>query len=239
MSSVPPLAQRVDALPWEQLERDLWSFGAAKTPPLLTPQECEEVRSLYGEEERFRKTVVMARHNFGEGEYRYFAYPLPALVQALRETLYRHLAPIANAWVQALREDAAYPAMLEGFLARCRSAGQPLPTPLLLTYGAGGWNALHQDLYGDIAFPLQATCFLSRPDTEYQGGEFLLVEQRPRAQSRGEAFVTAQGELVIFATRYRPLRGARGYLRATLRHGVGRVRSGTRWTLGIIFHDAR
>ncbi|TAM78382.1 hypothetical protein EPN44_00930 [bacterium] len=239
MSGVPPLAQRVEALPWEQLERDLWLFGAAKTPPLLTPQECEEVRSLYREEERFRKTVVMARHNFGEGEYRYFAYPLPPLVQALRETLYGHLAPVASAWAQALRENTAYPATLEGFLARCRSAGQHLPTPLLLTYGAGGWNALHQDLYGDIAFPLQVTCFLSRPDTEYQGGEFLLVEQRPRAQSRGEAFVTAQGELVIFATRYRPLRGVRGYLRAALRHGVGRVRSGARWTLGIVFHDAR
>ncbi|MDE2573498.1 MAG: 2OG-Fe(II) oxygenase [bacterium] len=230
---------RIAALPWAEIERDLWTDGAAKTPPLLTAEECAQLRELYEQPERFRSTVVMARHNFGEGEYRYFAYPLPPLVQTLREQFYAFLVPIANAWAQALEGRACYPAALAEYLRQCHAAGQSRPTPLMLTYGAGGWNALHQDLYGALLFPLQLTCFLSRPGIDYDGGEFMLVEQRPRAQSRGLTFVTAQGEIVIFATRQHPLRGARGYYRATLRHGVSRVRSGNRLTLGVIFHDAR
>jgi len=238
MKLLQTIEQRVEALAWEALERELWSFGAAKAP-LLTGAECEELRRLYDQPSHFRSTVVMARHNFGEGEYRYFAYPLPPLVANLRKALYRKLASIANAWNEALRERTTFPSTLEAYLEQCHLAGQTKATPLMLTYGAGGWNALHQDLYGELVFPLQVTCFLSRPGVEYEGGEFLLVENRPRAQSRGEAFVMEQGEIVIFATRFRPMRAARGYSRAALRHGVSRVRRGSRMTLGIIFHDAR
>ncbi|HVA38548.1 MAG TPA: 2OG-Fe(II) oxygenase [Candidatus Dormibacteraeota bacterium] len=230
--------ERVESLPWAEIERDLWAEGAARTPPVLMPGECRELRALYGEEDAFRSTVAMARHNFGEGEYRYFAYPLPPLVQQLRESLYARLAPIANAWGAALRRDAGFPPSLDQFLARCHAAAQSRPTPLLLRYRAGGWNALHQDLYGDLVFPLQATCFLSRPGADFEGGEFLLVEQRPRAQSRGQVLTPEEGELVLFATRDHPLRTSRGYARASLRHGVSRVRRGERRTLGVIFHDA-
>jgi hypothetical protein len=181
----------------------------------------------------------MARYRFGEGDYKYFAHPLPPLVTALREHAYPPLRAIANRWQAALGARERYPEALAELLARCRRKGQTRPTPLLLHYEAGGYNCLHQDLYGEVAFPLQLTCFLSRRDVDYTGGEFLLVEQRPRAQSRGEAIATEQGEIVIFTTRERPVKGARGYYRAAMRHGVSRIHTGRRYTLGVIFHDAR
>jgi uncharacterized protein len=180
----------------------------------------------------------MARYRFGEGEYQYFAEPLPALVQDLRHDAYPPLAGIANRWMEALGASERYPLDLSGLLARCRAQGQTKPTPLLLRYETGGYNCLHQDIYGDVVFPLQLTCFLSQQGSEYTGGEFLLLEQRPRAQSRGEVVTPAQGEILVFATRYRPVAGARGYYRVNMRHGVSRVKSGVRYTLGIIFHNA-
>jgi uncharacterized protein len=233
------VAGRIEALDWNTLERELWDFGYAKTPPVLTPAECAELVALYPDEPRFRSRVEMARYRFGLGDYKYFAHPLPSVVTDLRVATYPRLAAIANRWSEALGVATRYPPGLDEFLAFCATRGQTKPTPLLLHYEAGGYNCLHQDLYGDVVFPLQLTCFLSRSGVDYEGGEFLLVEQRPRAQSRGEAIDPAQGELVIFATRYRPLKGARGWHRAALRHGVSTVRRGTRYTLGVIFHDAR
>ena len=186
----------------------------------------------------FRSHVHMERHRFGVGDYKYFARPLPGLVQALRERLYPPLAAIANRWMEALGEPVRYPPALSAFLERCAAAGQAKPTPLLLRYETGGYNCLHQDLYGALAFPLQAAALLSRRNRDYEGGEFLLVEQRPRAQSVGEAIAVEQGELLIFANRVRPVRGVRGVYRANVRHGVSVVRSGHRYTLGVIFHDA-
>ncbi len=220
-------------------ERSLNTTCWAKTPRLLAPSECAELIRLWEDEDRFRARIEMARYRFGEGAYKYFQYPLPELVAELRALLYPPLAAIANRWQEALGERERYPERLEEYLTRCHRAGQTRPTPLLLRYEAGGYNCLHQDLYGDLAFPLQVTCFLSRPDQDYTGGEFLLVEQRPRAQSRGEAIRGEQGEAVIFPTRYRPVRGARGHYRVVMRHGVSTVRSGERCTLGVIFHDAR
>jgi hypothetical protein len=233
------IAARVAALDWPALERSLWAQGYAKTPPVLTRAECEALTALYGDDARFRSRVDMARYRFGEGDYKYLAHPLPPLVDALRAETYPRLAPLANAWEEALGSSQRYPDDLAGLLALCRRHGQTKPTPLLLHYEAGGYNCLHQDLYGEVAFPLQITAFLSRRGAEYEGGDFLLVEQRPRAQSRGEALHTEQGELVIFATRHRPARGARGWFRTTLRHGVSTITRGRRYTLGIIFHDAR
>jgi hypothetical protein len=194
---------------------------------------------LYDAEHLFRSRIDMKRFRFGEGEYKYFAYPLPPLVHALRESLYPRLAVIANAWAKATGQPEHFPSTHEQLLAFCRRNGQTKPTPLLLRYAAGDYNCLHQDLYGAVAFPLQLTAFLSRPGRDYSGGEFLLVEQRPRAQSRGEALAPEQGEIVIFATRHRPVEGSRGYHRVTMRHGVSTVRSGSRLTLGVIFHDAQ
>jgi hypothetical protein len=233
------LATRLAGLDWTALERSLWDFGYAKTPPVLTAAECEELVALYAADSRFRSRVDMARYRFGEGDYKYLAHPLPPLVEALRADAYSRLAPLANAWEQALGTEVRYPPDLDGLLALCRRHGQTKPTPLLLHYEAGGYNCLHQDLYGDVAFPLQITAFLSRRGVDYEGGDFLLVEQRPRAQSRGEAIHTEQGELVIFATRHRPVAGARGWFRATMRHGVSRITRGSRYTLGVIFHDAQ
>jgi hypothetical protein len=232
------LTARVARLDWQAIERDLWAFGSTKTLPVLTPEECTSLIALYADEGRFRKHVDMARRRFGEGHYRYFAYPLPPLVQTLRTAAYPPLAAIANRWMQALGLPERYPPTLADFLRVCQAHGQTRPTPLLLRYEIGGYNCLHQDLYGEVAFPLQITCFLSRHPEEYTGGTFLLVEQRPRAQSRGEAIVTDQGEMVIFTTRFRPVAGRRGYSRMTMRHGVSRVTSGRRYTLGVIFHDA-
>jgi hypothetical protein len=233
------VAERLDALDWKGIEESLGEYGYAKTTPVLTADECAELIALYPDEARFRSRIDMARYRFGVGDYKYFAHPLPPLVAALRAHAYPPLAAIANRWQVALGSRERYPAHLDGLLARCRRRGQTRPTPLLLHYEAGGYNCLHRDLYGDVAFPLQLTGFLSRPGADYRGGEFLLVEQRPRAQSRGEAILPAQGEIVIFATRDRPIRGSRGYYRAAMRHGVSRVLAGSRYTLGVIFHDAR
>jgi uncharacterized protein len=233
------VGERLAALDWVEIERQLWEFGYAKTPAVLTADECAGLIALYPDDARFRSRVDMARYRFGVGDYKYFAHPLPPLVTALRAEAYPPLAAIANRWSEALGAGAAYPASLDGLLARCAAQGQTKPTPLLLHYEAEGYNCLHQDLYGDVVFPLQLTCFLSRRGVDYQGGDFLLVEQRPRAQSRGESIATEQGEMVIFTTRERPVRGARTWSRTAMRHGVSRVRSGTRYTLGVIFHDAK
>jgi len=224
---------------WDEVERTLLERPFARLGPLLTPAECEELVALYEDEGRFRSRVDMERHRFGVGEYKYFHYPLPPLVGELRERVYPRLAPTANRCASALGLPERFPPRLAGFLDRCRAAGQERPTPLLLRYAGGGWNALHQDLYGDVAFPLQLAVFLSRPGRDYEGGAFLLVEQRPRAQSMGEAILPSQGEGVVFFTRHRPVRGKRGFYRANVRHGVSRVESGRRHTLGVIFHDAR
>jgi len=234
----PTIAERLAALDWHALESSLWEWGYAKTPPLLSPGECQDLIALYPDDARFRSRIDMARFRFGVGDYKYFAHPLPPLVTALRRHAYPPLAAIANRWQQALKSRRRFPADLDGLIAMCRRAGQTRPTPLLLHYEAGGYNCLHQDLYGEVAFPLQATVFLS-PRDAYEGGEFLLVEQRPRAQSRGEAIQTEQGEVVVFATRERPAAGARGHHRVTMRHGVSRLRAGRRYTLGVIFHDAK
>jgi hypothetical protein len=233
------IAGRLRELDWTAIERSLWELGYARTPPVLTPEECAGLIALYPDEARFRSRIDMARYRFGVGEYKYFADPLPPLVEALRVHAYPPLAAIANQWEVALGTATAYPGDLTGLRARCRKHGQTKPTPLLLHYEAGGYNCLHQDLYGEVAFPLQLTCFLSRRGLDYDGGEFLLLEQRPRAQSRGEAISTEQGEIVIFTTRYRPVMGTRGYYRAAMRHGVSRLTRGERYTLGVIFHDAK
>src|SRR5881396_4314208 len=216
----------------------MWEYGYAKTPPVLTPDECADLAALYGDEGRFRSRIDMARLRFGVGEYKYFAAPLPPLVATLRAHLYRHLAPIANRWMEAMDVAERFPPDLGAYLARCAAHGQTRPTPLLLRYTAGGYNCLHQDLYGALAFPLQLTCVLGRRGRDYAGGELLLVEQRPRAQSRAEVVVLERGEAVIFPNRHRPVAGARGTYRATVRHGVSRVTAGERLSLGIIFHDA-
>ncbi len=235
----PSIAARLARLPWTEIEGELWERGYARTPPLLKPEECRRLVALYAEEARFRSRIEMARHRFGVGEYKYFANPLPPLVRALRTHAYPPLAKVANRWMEALGSRERYPPRHAAFVRRCRERGQTRPTPLLLRYETGGYNCLHQDLYGALKFPLQITAFLSRPGADFTGGEFLLVEQRPRAQSVGEALLPGQGELVIFTTCHRPARGARGYHRVNVRHGLSRVRSGQRFALGIIFHNAR
>jgi len=227
------------ALDWPRLGQELDTLGHAVTDPLLTPDECDELAELYDDDARFRSRIEMRRHGFGEGEYKYLDHPLPGAVRALRADLYPPLAAVANRWAEALGAPDRYPAELDEFLAVCHHAGQTRPTPLILRYDEGGYNCLHQDIYGDVAFPLQVVVALSRPGDDYTGGEFLLVEQRPRAQSRGEAIALEQGQALIFPTRHRPVEGRRGHYRVTVRHGVSRLRSGRRFTLGVIFHDAR
>jgi hypothetical protein len=236
-------ADRIAAIDWRGVEASLEAQGFAPLPAILDPAECRALAAIYQEEARFRSRIDMSRFRFGAGEYKYFAAPLPPLVQSLREQLYARLASIANAWqLRLLKSETSnlkFPAALDDFLARCHEAGQTRPTPLLLSYAAGGYNCLHQDVYGDLAFPLQAVFALSRPDEDYRGGEFLLVEQRPRAQSRGHAVRIEQGAGIVFATRERPVAGTRGDYRVTMRHGVSTITQGGRMTLGIIFHDAR
>jgi uncharacterized protein len=234
----PPLAQRVAGLDWPRIEADLGAQGYGTTGPLLTAEECRALAGLYPEDGPFRSRIVMARHGFGRGEYKYFAYPLPAEVAALRTVAYPYLAPIANRWAESMGQPVRYPETLGAFLARCHAAGQQRPTPLLLRYGAGDYNCLHQDLYGELAFPLQLALLLNEPGRDFAGGEFVLVEQRPRQQSRPEVVPLRQGEAVIFATSHRPTQGTRGPYHVTMRHGVSRVRAGSRHALGIIFHDA-
>lgn len=229
----------ISDLPWPDIADALSANGHATTGPLLDVETCRRIAGWYEEEERFRSRVVMERHAYGKGEYKYFAYPLPDEVTRLREGLYRHLAPVANAWSAALGSTTSYPDTLADYLDLCHQAGQARPTPLLLRYEAEGYNCLHQDLYGDLVFPLQATLLLSDPDRDFDGGEFVLVEQRPRQQSRAEVVRLSQGEAVIFAVRDRPRQGARGIHRVMLRHGVSRIRTGLRFTLGIILHDAK
>ncbi|MEX2598064.1 MAG: 2OG-Fe(II) oxygenase [Dehalococcoidia bacterium] len=229
---------RIAGLDWDLIGQGLDKQGWATIPPLLDTGECDELASLYGQDARFRSTVNMARHNFGEGEYKYFADPLPPLVQSLRECFYPRLAVTANRWASWLNASGDFPGTLDEFLALCQQHGQPKPTPLLLHYRASGFNCLHQDLYGDIAFPLQVVFALSDKDRDYTGGELLLVEQRPRAQSRGSVVTLEKGAGLIFTTRHHPIKGSRGYYRGTMRHGVSPVHSGERMTLGIIFHNA-
>jgi hypothetical protein len=228
----------VGTLEWQAIEASLERQGFAELPSILTPEDCRSIAGLYGNDALFRSRVDMARFRFGVGEYKYFDRPLPPAVDSLRRDLYRRLVPVANRW-QVRLNAPEFPATLDAFLKRCHAAGQQRPTPLLLTYAQGGYNCLHQDIYGDVAFPLQAVFMLSRADADYTGGEFLLVEQRPRAQSRGHALRLAQGAGVVFATRERPVAGARGDYRVVMRHGVSTVTSGSRMTLGIIFHEAR
>lgn len=232
------IADRVAALDWTRISSELDAEGAATTGPLLSAAECTELAGLYDAEGLFRSRVVMARHGYGSGEYQYFAYPLPSLVAALRGSLYSALAPIANRWNETLGVATRFPATNDAFLARCHEAGQSRPTPLLLRYVAGDYNCLHQDLYGEHVFPLQAAFLLSDPSREFTGGEFVLTEQRPRMQSRASVIPLRQGEAVIFAVHHRPVRGSRGTYRVNLRHGVSRLRGGRRHTLGIILHDA-
>ena len=217
---------------------DLWSRGYARLGAALTPGECREIRELYQQPDLFRSRIDMARYRFGRGEYQYFADPLPPKVDQLRHQFYAALAPIATEWMEALRLPADYPLELDDFLAQCHAAGQVRPTPLLLRYREGDFNCLHQDLYGEIVFPFQVVTCLSRPDGEFTGGELLLVEQQPRAQSIGHALRLEQGEAVAITTRYRPAKGSRGYYRTNFRHGVSALLSGERYTLGLIFHDA-
>lgn len=237
--SPPSIADRVGTIEWAHLARELDAQGSAVLAGLLSPDECETLIALYSREELFRSRVVMERHGFGRGEYKYFAYPLPAIVADLRALLYPQLVPIANRWNRDLGLDIRYPARHLAFLDRCHRAGQTKPTPLLLRYEAGDYNCLHQDLYGEQVFPLQATILLSEPGRDFEGGEFVLTEQRPRRQSRPEVVPLRQGDGVLFAVHTRPVQGTRGFYRVTLRHGVSRVRSGRRCTLGIIFHDAQ
>jgi len=235
----PSARDRVALLDWGRIARDLSEQGAAVIEKLLTPDECRNIAALYPSEEHFRSQVIMGRHGFGRGEYRYFKYPLPNLVGELRTALYPRLAPVANEWNERMGIETRYPAVHKEFLDLCHKAGQDRPTPLLLQYGAGDYNCLHQDLYGDLAFPLQVATLLSQPGEDFTGGEFVLTEQRPRMQTRPEVVPLRQGDAVAFAVHHRPVKGARGSYRVNLRHGVSRVRSGHRHTLGIIFHDAR
>ena len=231
------IADRLAGVPWDQLEHELEQQGWATTGPLLTANERAQLISAYDDDGLFRSRVVMARHGFGLGEYKYFSYPLPSLVEQLRHALYERLAPVANRWREALVGEP-FPDHHAEFLARCHSAGQTRPTPLMLRYGAGDYNCLHQDLYGDLVFPLQAAFLLSEPDDDFTGGEFVLAEQRPRMQSRVHVVPLTAGEAVIFAVNHRPVQGTRGTYRVTMRHGVSPVRQGRRHTLGIILHDA-
>lgn len=234
----PLIKSRVAQLDWPRIDRDLDANGYALTGSVLAPDECAALTALYPERDRFRSRIDMTRLRYGVGEYKYFARPLPKIVEELRAALYKRLAPVANRWSKLLDNDEPYPPSLAAFVKACAAHGQERPTPLLLYYKGGGYNCLHQDLYGEIAFPLQFTCVLSRRGRDFEGGEFLLVEQRPRAQSRGEAISMDQGEGIIFTNRYRPVAGTRGHYRVNVRHGVSTLRAGERYSLGIIFHDA-
>jgi hypothetical protein len=235
----PTIAQRLEKLDWPSIHQSLRDYGYALTPPLLTERECSDLCAMYPSDHAFRSHIIMSRYRFGRGDYKYFDYPLPSIVQELRETSYPYLVPIANEWNENLGTAEKFPPSHSAFLAACQKNGQTRATPLLLHYEAGDFNCLHQDLYGAIAFPLQLTCFLSRPGVDYDGGEFVLVEQQSRAQSRAEVITAAQGQVLIFATRYRPVKGSRGYYRTNLRHGVSRVKRGVRFTLGVIYHDGQ
>jgi hypothetical protein len=227
------------ALDWTRVGNDLDIHGCAVIGPLLSPAQCASLAALYGQDAPFRSRVIMARHGFGRGEYKYFAYPLPEIIATLRSALYPPLAAIANRWNELLGVDVQYPAEHAAYLRRCKAAGQSKPTPLLLQYGEGDFNCLHQDIYGEHVFPLQLTVLLSDPGRDFAGGEFVLTEQRPRMQSRAEVVPLQQGEGVIFPVHHRPVQGAKNVYRVNMRHGVSRLRNGHRHTLGVIFHDAK
>ena len=233
------MGDRARQLDWGRLSRELDLSGNAVIAGLLSAAECQSLAGLYGAQGHFRSRVIMGRHGFGRGEYQYFSYPLPAEVAALRAALYPRLVPIANRWNETMGIDVRFPPEHREFLTRCHEAGQTQPTPLLLEYQAGDFNCLHQDLYGEHVFPLQVAILLSQPGEDFTGGEFVMTEQRPRMQSRPEVVPLARGDAVIFAVRYRPVQGTRGVYRVNLRHGVSRLRSGRRHTLGVIFHDAK
>ena len=241
MSAQPRLREapsRFATIDTAHLEQELSGNGSTVLRGILSKQECADLRVLYDDRERFRSRVVMSRHNFGQGEYQYFSYPLPPLIDELRHGLYTLLAPVANIWNERLGIDQRYPAHFDQFLDQCHRAGQERPTPLLLKYGEGDYNRLHQDLYGATQFPVQGTILLSDPGKDFSGGEFVLVESTPRAQSRADVVPLGQGDMVIFAVNARPVTSSRGFKRVALRHGVARIRSGNRMTLGLIFHDA-
>ncbi len=241
MSAVTPsVTERIEALDWSGAEQSLSERGYAVTAPVLSTAECAEVAALYNDARRFRSHIIMERYRFGIGDYKYFASPLPELVAELRSSAYPRLAVVANRWAEALgQRTPPYPRDHAAFLRICHRAGQIKPTPLMLHYEAGGFNCLHQDLYGEVSFPLQMVLLLGQQGRDWEGGEFILVEQQPRAQSKPQVVLADQGRAIIFTTRYRPVKGSRGYYRVNLRHGVSRVHRGTRYTLGIIFHDAK
>ncbi|WFU58780.1 2OG-Fe(II) oxygenase [Bradyrhizobium pachyrhizi] len=230
---------RVDGLDWDRITTDLDGQGCAVLNSLLTPEECDAIAALYPDDSQFRGRIVMSRHGFGRGEYKYFSYPLPDLIAELRPALYARLTATANCWNETMGIDIRYPPSHAAFLKRCHDAGQTRPTPLLLQYGEGDYNCLHQDLYGEHVFPIQVAILLSQPGRDFTGGEFVLTEQRPRMQSRPEVVPLTKGDAVAFAVHYRPVQGTRGPYRVNLRHGVSRIRSGHRHTVGVIFHDAK
>jgi len=232
------LTRRVDGLEWSRTVVALDEVGIAATGKILTPDECRRLRALYDHAERFRSTIDMARHRFGEGQYRYFAHPLPAAVAELRASFWPHLLPIAREWASRLEQPAPWPDDFDAWIAQCHAAGQTRPTPLILRYQAGDWNALHRDLYGELVFPLQVVIGLDSPGEDYTGGEFVVVEQRPRAQSRATTLTIPRGHGIVVTTRARPIRSARGWAAAPMRHGVSTLHTGVRHTLGLIFHDA-
>ncbi|MCJ0905868.1 2OG-Fe(II) oxygenase [Rhodococcus sp. ARC_M6] len=238
MDQFSDLPVRVDSLDWPALIDEIEAIGCAQGGPLLTASECAEIASWYGEAGRFRSTIDMARYRFGQGEYRYFGEPVPVPITALRGAFYRKLLPLAREWAFKLGDQAPWPDAFDDWIVQCHSAGQTRPTPILLTYGPGDWNALHRDLYGQLVFPLQVVIGLDRPRVDHAGGEFMVVEQRPRAQSKGTVTVLEQGHALIFTTRDRPVLGSRGWSRVPVRHGVSVVRSGFRRTLGLVLHDA-
>jgi uncharacterized protein len=237
--SAKDIAGRVDAIDWAQIGSELDAQGCAVLKGLLLPEECRSIAALYSDDSQFRSRIVMGRHGFGRGEYKYFSYPLPDLIAQLRPALYAKLFALANRWNEAMGIDIRYPESQQSFLRRCHAAGQTKPTPLLLQYGVGDFNCLHQDLYGEHVFPLQVAILLSVPGKDFSGGEFVLTEQRPRMQSRAEVVPLRQGDAVAFAVHVRPVQGTRGFYRVNMRHGVSRIRSGHRHTMGVIFHDAK
>jgi uncharacterized protein len=232
------IADRVDAADWPGVRDELDQVGVAAVGPVLTATECAALTDLYADDDRFRSTIDMGQHRFGDGQYRYFDHPLPPIVQVLRAAFWLHLLPIARTWAERRDQPSPWPDSFVDWLDECHAAGQVRPTPLLLRYGPGGWNAMHRDLYGELVFPLQVVIGLERPDVDYGGGEFVVVEQRPRAQSRATVNVIPHGHAMVFATRDRPTQTKTGWANAPLRHGVSTVRSGRRTTLGLIFHDA-
>jgi len=234
-----PVSERIDGLPWNNILETLNMQGFATIGQILTPANCQQLIALYDDAAQFRSHVIMQRHGFGRGEYQYFAYPLPPIVETLRRSVYPHLVPLANGWAMAMKQDTLFPDTLSDFLAGCRADGQTRPTPLLLKYKPEDFNCLHQDLYGAKIFPFQLAVMLNAPGADFSGGEFVLTEQKPRAQSKAEIVPLRRGEAVIFAVNHRPGQGKRGFYRVTLKHGVSRVRSGERHCLGVIFHDAK